>query len=109
MLATDDAGVSRITISDEYLRAARTYDLSYRDLKDLARASLEYAFLPGRSLWDAPGRHRRVRECRAERPGEREPGPGCAAFLAASPKASVEWRQEAAFTAFEHWVPASRP
>ncbi|MGI5404596.1 adenosine deaminase family protein [Streptomyces sp. CA-135486] len=109
VLATDDAGVSRITISDEYERAARTYDLSYRDLKDLARASLEYAFLPGRSLWDAPGRYRRVRECRAGRPGEREPGPGCSALLAASPKASVEWHQEAAFTAFEREVLASRP
>lgn len=109
VLATDDAGVSRITISDEYLRAAQTYDLSYRDLKDLARASLEYAFLPGRSLWDAPGRYRRVRECRAERPEEREPGPGCAGFLAASPKASVEWRQEVAFTAFEREVLASGP
>jgi adenosine deaminase len=104
VLATDDAGVSRITISDEYRRAAQTYDLSYRDLKDLARASLEYAFLPGRSLWRTVDGYRPVRECLAGRPGQREPGPSCAAFLAASPKAAVEWRQEAAFTAFERRV-----
>ncbi|WP_328681294.1 adenosine deaminase [Streptomyces sp. NBC_00322] len=104
VLATDDAGVSRITISDEYRRAARSYDLSYRDLKDLARASLDHAFLPGRSLWQTPGRYRPVRECRAVRPGEREPGPGCAQLLASSPKAAIEWRQEAAFTVFERRI-----
>jgi adenosine deaminase len=104
VLATDDAGVSRITISDEYRRAAQTYHLSYRDLKDLARASLEYAFLPGRSLWRTVDGYRPVRECLAGRPGQREPGPSCAALLAASPKAAVEWRQEAAFTAFERRV-----
>ncbi|MFF3455164.1 adenosine deaminase [Streptomyces sp. NPDC002730] len=104
VLATDDAGVSRITISDEYLRAARSYDLSYRELKDLARASLDYAFLPGRSLWRTTDRYRPVRECVADRPGLRAPGPGCAAFLAANAKAAVEWRQEAAFKAFERRI-----
>lgn len=104
VLATDDAGVSRITISEEYRRAARTYDLSYRDLKDLARASLDSAFPPGRSLWRTPDGYRPVFECLAGRPGMREPGPLCAGFLAANPKAAVEWRQEAAFTAFERRI-----
>ncbi|MEV6397464.1 adenosine deaminase [Streptomyces sp. NPDC051907] len=104
-LATDDAGVSRIDVSHEYQRAAVVYDLSYRELKDLARASLEHAFLPGRSLWRTTADYRPVRACRAERrPGTRTPGPLCAAFLAASPKAALEWRQEAAFTAFERRV-----
>ncbi|TQK42824.1 adenosine deaminase [Streptomyces sp. SLBN-118] len=104
VLATDDAGVSRITISEEYRRAAESYDLSYRDLKDLARASLDHAFLPGRSLWQSPGRYRPVRECRAALPGEHEPGTACAELLASSPKAAIEWRQEAAFTAFERRI-----
>lgn len=51
VLATDDPGVSRINISHEYQYAAKTYGLSYTELKDLARASLEYAFRDGRSLW----------------------------------------------------------
>ncbi|GGT54001.1 adenosine deaminase family protein [Streptomyces purpureus] len=104
VLATDDPGVSRITISHEYERAALTYGLSYPELKDLARASLEYAFLPGRSLWSGnPTRdgYRPDGPCRAERPGTSRPGPSCAAFLAGSPKAAVQWRQEAAFTVFE--------
>lgn len=45
-LATDDAGVSRSSITQEFERAAETYHLSYRDLKKMVRASLEYSFLP---------------------------------------------------------------
>ncbi len=44
-LATDDQGVSRSDMTHEYLRAAETYNLSYADLKRMARQSLEYSFL----------------------------------------------------------------
>ncbi len=45
-LATDDAGVSRSDITQEFQRAVETYHLSYADLKKMARASIEYSFLP---------------------------------------------------------------
>jgi adenosine deaminase len=45
VLSTDDAGVSRIDLTHEYVRAARDYRLGYRDLKELARNSLTYSFL----------------------------------------------------------------
>lgn len=45
VLATDDAGVSRSDITQEYLRAVETYHLTYRDLKKMARASIAYSFL----------------------------------------------------------------
>jgi adenosine deaminase len=45
VLSTDDAGVSRIDLTNEYLRAARDYPLTYRELKQIARASIEHAFL----------------------------------------------------------------
>src|SRR5262249_35917082 len=35
VLSTDDAGVSRITLSNEYFRAVRDYGLRYRLLKRL--------------------------------------------------------------------------
>jgi adenosine deaminase len=45
-LATDDEGVSRSNITQEYQRAVETYHLSYADLKKMARASIAYSFLP---------------------------------------------------------------
>lgn len=104
VLSTDDPGVSRTDISREYQYAAETYSLSYPDLKDLARASLEYAFLPGGSLWRGnPTRdgYHFAAACRGERPGVSDPGPGCRRLLQASPKAAVQWRQEVAFHSFE--------
>ncbi|MGA5820972.1 adenosine deaminase family protein [Kitasatospora sp. NPDC094028] len=100
-LATDDPGVSRGDITEEYLKAATRYDLGYRDLKDLARNSLEYAFLPGRSLWADRDRFRPAPECAGERLGAPNPRKRCAALLAASPKAQQEWQQERGFGAFE--------
>ncbi len=53
-LSTDDEGVSRIDLTHEYTRAATDFGLNYLDLKQMARTSLEHAFLPGLSLWPAP-------------------------------------------------------
>ncbi len=53
-LSTDDEGIERIDLTHEFERAVESYDLSYSDLKELARNSLEYSFLPGASLWSGP-------------------------------------------------------
>jgi hypothetical protein len=45
-LATDDLGVSRSDMTQEYLRAVETYGLSYGELKRMAQDSLEHSFLP---------------------------------------------------------------
>lgn len=45
-LATDDPGVSRSSMTQEFERAVETYRLSYPDLKKMVRASLAYSFLP---------------------------------------------------------------
>lgn len=45
VLATDDAGVSRIDLSNEYYRAARDHGLGYRMLKAFAHNALAHAFL----------------------------------------------------------------
>jgi adenosine deaminase len=45
-LATDDAGVSRSSLTQEYERAVETYHFSYPELKKFVRASVEYSFLP---------------------------------------------------------------
>ncbi|MEU1124194.1 adenosine deaminase [Streptomyces sp. NPDC005899] len=98
VLSTDDPGVSRGDIGQEYARAARTYGLGYPELKDLARASLEYSFLPGRSLWRPdPVRQgfRPVVECRVPQSAR------CSRFTAGNPKARLELRQEESFRRFE--------
>jgi adenosine deaminase len=45
VLSSDDAGISRIDLTNEYVRAARDYGLGYRTLKAIARNALIYAFL----------------------------------------------------------------
>ncbi|KUJ41344.1 adenosine deaminase [Streptomyces albus subsp. albus] len=107
VLATDNPGIARTDISREYQYAARTYGLDYPELKDLARASLEYAFLPGRSLWAGNptlGGYRVTGACRLDRPGDGQPEVLCREFLKRNPKAALEWRQESAFAEFEERI-----
>src|SRR5690606_35677389 len=44
-LATDDEGVSRSDLTQEFFRAATEQGLGYRELKEMARNSLRYAFV----------------------------------------------------------------
>ena len=44
-LCTDDEGVSRTDLTEQYLLATREYHLSYGALKRISRDSLEYGFL----------------------------------------------------------------
>jgi len=100
-LATDDPGISRTDMTREYELAATEQGLGYRDLKDIARASLEHAFLPGESLWRAPGTYRRRAACARDAPGAGRPGPRCRALLRRSKKAALQWEQEARSRRFE--------
>jgi hypothetical protein len=100
-LSTDDEGVSRIDLTHEYLRAALTYDLSYEDLKTLARNSLEYAFLPGESLWHELWPFIPVTACAATALGAAEPAETCRMYLAANERARQQWQLEAELAAFE--------
>jgi adenosine deaminase len=95
VLSTDDEGVSRIDMTNEYLRAATEQGLRYADLKAMARDSLEYSFLPGASLWTSA--HAPVTACA-------KPGKTCDTFLAGSRKATAQWRLEREFEAFEAGV-----
>jgi adenosine deaminase len=101
-LSTDDEGVSRIDLTHEYVRAAIDYDLTYRDLKQLARTGMEHDFLPGDSLWDRPDNFAvPVSACRGQTLGGDDPSPDCKAYLGSSEKAAAQWELERRFTAFE--------
>lgn len=101
-LATDDEGVSRIDLTHEYVRAVQTYNLSYRDLKQMVRTSLEHNFLPGESLWRAPDNFTQtVSACAKDSLGSEKPSSACSAFLKSSEKATQQWELERRFRQFE--------
>jgi adenosine deaminase len=98
-LATDDEGVSRSDMTREYLRAVQTYELSYRDLKRMARQSIEHSFLPGESLWQ--GDFKMAATCAGPTSSAAEPTSACQKFLDTNEKARMQWQLEKAFTDFE--------
>ena len=100
-LSTDDEGVSRIDLTNEYVRAVETYDLHYSDLKQLVRTGLEHSFLPGASLWrdDVFGAVNSA--CAGNPLGGEKPSSSCTAFLKSSEKASQQWELEKRFRVWE--------
>jgi adenosine deaminase len=81
--------------------AAETFDLTYPDLKEIARNSIEYSFLSGQSLWrDHDYRHPEP-ACAASLNRDREAVGACATLLAASPRAQQQWQLEQRFHRFE--------
>jgi adenosine deaminase len=99
-LATDDEGVSRSDLTHEYLRAIETYDpISYRDLKRMARMSLEHSFLPGPSLWSDAKNFRAVGACSGQPGGKMLSA--CQKFIEGSERARVQRKLEEQLAGFE--------
>jgi adenosine deaminase len=101
-LSTDDEGVSRIDLTHEYVRAAEDFNLSYTELKQMARTGMEHDFLPGKSLWaEADKFTAPVVACRGQLLGSEKPAGSCKTFLDGSEKATAQWEQERRFRIFE--------
>jgi hypothetical protein len=101
-ISTDDEGVARSDMTHEYLRAVQDYRLTYTQLKRMTRQSLEYSFLPGKSLWkETKETFRPVTACASDAAGKEKPSIRCATFLAANERARQQWRLESEFTHFE--------
>jgi len=101
-LSTDDAGIERIDLTNEYVRAVESYGLTYADLKQMVRNSLEYGFLPGASLWQDRGTYKRaIPDCASEPAEADAPSSACGSFLDGSEKAAQQWELERRFRAFE--------
>jgi adenosine deaminase len=107
-LATDDPGVSRGDITQEFERAAEAYHLKYQDLKKFARASLEYSFLPGESLWKSKRSYEMKSEC-AGVESMSNSRPACEQLLKNNPKAQAELKLELNLDEFEnHFTPPAK-
>lgn len=100
-LATDDEGVARSNMTQEYQRAVETYHLSYADLKKMARASLEYSFLPGESLWKDQDFQRPACGTPPDGMPPIKPSLECVRLLRGSEKARAQKSMEEAFSLFE--------
>jgi adenosine deaminase len=103
-LSTDDEGVSRSHLTAEYARAVSGYGLTYADLKQMVRNSLEWAFIDGASLWRDHTYRQTVAECANLSDAK------CAAYLDANPKARLQADLENRFAKFEQQTlaPAAR-
>jgi adenosine deaminase len=104
-LSTDDEGNSRIDLTHEYVKGAEEQNLSYIDLKTMARTAFQHAFLPGESLWAARDDFaRRKPACAAAITVGSQPTAACAAFLKSSEKAVEQYELERRFAVFENSV-----
>ena len=101
-ISTDDEGVARSDMTQEYLRAVEGYRLPYTELKRMTRQSIEHSFLPGESLWaSTKSVFRPVTPCASEALGTEKPSTSCAKFLAANERACEQWKLEDEFAKFE--------
>jgi adenosine deaminase len=104
-LSTDDEGVSRIDLTNEYTRAALEFGLGYKELKQMARTGIAHTFLPGASLWQTPDEFTHiVGACAGQPLGAETPNGPCTAFLKNSPHAAQQWELEHRFRIFESSV-----
>ncbi len=97
VLSTDDPGIMHLDLTDEYLLAVRSHQLNYAELKQIARNSIEYSFLPGNGIWQ---RDKLVKVCRKDQVGHAL-SVKCRAYLAANEKAALAWQLEQQFANFE--------
>lgn len=100
-LATDDEGVSRSEISQEFLKAAEDHGLGYAQLKKMARSSLQHAFISGDSLWGDGQKFVPKAQCSSDVAAMKLTSTGCQQFVASSEKAKLQWKLEEAFQTFE--------
>jgi adenosine deaminase len=98
-LSTDDEGVSRSQMTEEFQRAVLTYNLSYSELKEMVRNSLEYSFAPGASYWRDRKYTGPVAAC-----AEGRKAPACQTLLEKSDKARLEADLEERFAVFERTI-----
>lgn len=101
-LSTDDEGVSRIDLTNEYVRAVTEQHLDYAALKFSARNSLEHSFLHGESLYPVRDSYAAMSHgCARPASQQSQPSGACAAFLKANERAAQQWELERRFIAFE--------
>ncbi len=92
------------------MRPGADPEVTYRDLKQCVRNSLEYSFLRGGSLWAGTGEYSRtVSPCSGDVPGSSDPSAGCSAYLGSNEKARMQWQLERNLADFEEQIASNPP
>ena len=98
---TDDPGISRSDLSNEYARAVFDTGATYEDLVTSARNALAFSFLPGQGIWRDPGRYAQPVEACADYLATGRTSEACDRLRDASPRALEQLRFEIALSEFE--------
>lgn len=103
VLASDDAGVLRTDLAEQFVIIAHTYpQVKYSDFKKFVRNSLEYSFLDGEGIWLVKGAYTAFRPelkgCDFITGDLTQVGKN---FLSGNEKAREEWKLEGEIAAFE--------
>jgi adenosine deaminase len=89
-------------LTTEYKKAVEEQGLDYQQLKNIARNSLEYAFVSGRSLWLNSATYlEMVAACNPNELQQTTLSQPCEDFLAQNERARLQWNLEKAFKTFE--------
>jgi hypothetical protein len=99
-LGTDDEGVARSDMTHEYLRGVEEQNLTYTELKRMARTSLEHSFIHGASLWSDDKTFAPVKDCAGAVSVATIPT-ACQQYVDANEKAKLQLRLEQQFREFE--------
>lgn len=100
-LSSDDPGISRADLTQEYVRAVNELGVLYSELKQISRNSLTYSFLEGESIWEKDGITRR-KVCDVPLDAH---GAACGKLLEGSARAREQWRLEKALADYEARLP----
>jgi hypothetical protein len=100
VLATDDLGVARTDSATEFRRAVEDQGMSYGELKQFVRNSIQWSFLEGSSLWSDRKYSAFAAPC-ANEASAQTPSATCRTFLQQNAKAAVQWRLEERLREFE--------
>lgn len=95
VLSTDDEGILRTELTQEYVEAVTHHHLDYATLKQINRNALTYGFIRGRSLWQDPHHATPVRECQIMT------SKACKRYIHDNLKAKLQWNLEQALATFE--------
>ncbi len=95
VLSTDDEGILRTDLTQQYVEAVLHQKLDYSMLKTINRNTLTYSFLPGKSLWEDASKAIPISACQSFT------SHNCLAFIEKNDKARLQWQLETKLAAFE--------